>query len=216
MDQVPSTALSTDSWTATHKVHHRRLDCCRRRLRLQPAPPPRWKAATRPSNSARPCALRCVKRVSSMRGASRESLHALETGLSLCSSPAYTNTACTAPHMNGTSCNIDGVAQFPGPPTGTWSRALQSATLAGLSDRDQRDELQGTSSIPAARFGAIELHPRVSPQSKPVGRIKLTHPFQRGDDVCVVQTRRDGLTVPELGLHLLKRGLLGKGIQCGH
>ena len=70
--------------------------------------------------------------------------------------------------------------------------------------------------VPDSRLAAVELDVRVGPQGPLVRRVQLVDPLRGGDDVRVVEIRTDGLPIPQLPLHLCKRGVLSEREQGGH
>ena len=70
--------------------------------------------------------------------------------------------------------------------------------------------------VPNSRFAAVELDVHVGPQCELVRSVQLIDPLRGGDDIGVVEVRKDGLPVPQLPLHLFKRRVLSQREQGGH
>ena len=70
--------------------------------------------------------------------------------------------------------------------------------------------------VPHSRFATVELDARVGPQCLRICQVQLVDALGGGDDVRVVEIRKDGLPIPQLPLHLFKRGVLSKREQGGH
>ena len=70
--------------------------------------------------------------------------------------------------------------------------------------------------VPDPGFAGVQLYAGVLPQSSLKGGKDRPDTLRGGDDVDVVQERKQGLAFRQQGLHIGKCWVLSKGIQSGH